>query len=171
MLILNLIYNIEARKRIVLNDYVIVSHLSFDLTLCYMDSFMYNDNSVQSNECGRCAARNVKWNGPRREKTCLRSFHQSEIQTTLLSYRDYLENWNFTRSKFTYETFQKANNKGADQTAWMRRLVCACVIRTPPPEDRFSRDEAQTINYIIYVVKGQHWGSPWQLLAPISYNC
>ena len=26
--------------------------------------------------------------GPRREKTCLRGFRQSEIQTSLLSYRD-----------------------------------------------------------------------------------
>ena len=28
--------------------------------------------------------------------------------------------------------FQKANNKGADQTARMGRLVCACVVRKPP---------------------------------------
>ena len=27
---------------------------------------------------------------------------------------------------------KKANNKGADQTAWMRRLVCASVVRKPP---------------------------------------
>ena len=33
---------------------------------------------------------------------------------------------------FTYETIQKANNIGADQTARMRRLVCACVVRKPP---------------------------------------
>ena len=32
----------------------------------------------------------------------------------------------------TYYTFKKANNKGADQTARMRRLVCACVVRKPP---------------------------------------
>ena len=31
-----------------------------------------------------------------------------------------------------YDTFQKANNKGADQTARMRRLVCACVVRKHP---------------------------------------
>ena len=37
-----------------------------------------------------------------------------------------------TRCKFTYNTFQKANNKGADQTARMRKLVCACVVRKPP---------------------------------------
>ena len=71
-------------------------------------------------------------NGPRREKSCLRGFHQSEFQTSLLSYRDYLENWNSICSKFTYDSFQKANNKGADQTVRMRRLVCACVVRKPP---------------------------------------
>ena len=69
--------------------------------------------------------------GPLRKKTCLRGFRQSESQTSPLSYRDYLENWNFTRSKFTYKTFQKENNKGTDQTARMRRLVCACVVRKP----------------------------------------
>ena len=71
-------------------------------------------------------------NGPRREKTCLRGFRHSEIQTSLPSYRDALENRNFTRGKFTYETYQKANNKGADQSARMRRLVCVCVVRKPP---------------------------------------
>ena len=54
-------------------------------------------------------------------------------------------NRSFACSKFTYGSFQKANNKGADQTAWMRRLACACVVRNP--EDRFSRDEA---HYFIY---------------------
>ena len=71
-------------------------------------------------------------NGPRREKTCLRGFRHSEIQTSLPSYRDALENRNFTRGKFTYVTYQKANNKGADQSARMRRLVCVCVVRKPP---------------------------------------
>ena len=28
-------------------------------------------------------------------------------------------------------TLQNVNNKGADQTAWMRRLVCALVARKP----------------------------------------
>ena len=35
-------------------------------------------------------------------------------------------------SKLRYDTLQNANNKGADQTARMRRLVCACVVRKPP---------------------------------------
>ena len=40
--------------------------------------------------------------------------------------------WNFTRIKLTYDTFHKTNNKDADQSARMRRLVCACVGRKPP---------------------------------------
>ena len=31
-----------------------------------------------------------------------------------------------------YDTLQKVNNKGADQTARMRRLVCAFVVGIPP---------------------------------------
>ena len=70
--------------------------------------------------------------GPFCEKTCLRGFRQSEIQTSFLNYRDNLEDLNFTSSKLTYTIFQKVNNKGADQTARMRRLVCAYVVRNPP---------------------------------------
>ena len=77
----------------------------------------------------------------RREKNCLRGFRQSEFQTSLLSYRDYIENSNFTCSKITYDTFHKSNNKDADQTARMRRLVCACVVRKPP-KTGFARVEA-----------------------------
>ena len=47
--------------------------------------------------------------------------------------RDLLENLNFKCSK--YGTFQKANNKGADQTAGM----CLCCLQNP--EDRFSHVE------------------------------
>ena len=70
--------------------------------------------------------------GPRRDKTCLRCYQRSEFQTSLLSYRDLLENWNFACSKLRYDTFKTANNEGADQTAQMRRLVCACVVHKPP---------------------------------------
>ena len=71
--------------------------------------------------------------GPHPKKTYryLQGFRKSEFQTSLLSYTDWLENWNFTCSKFTYDTFHKANNKGADQTAQMCRLVCSCVVRKP----------------------------------------
>ena len=39
---------------------------------------------------------------------------------------------NFARSKFRYHTFLKANNNGADQSARMRRLVCAFIVRKHP---------------------------------------
>ena len=39
------------------------------------------------------------------------------------------KNWNFAGSKFSYDIFQKVNNKCADQTSRMRRLVCAFVVR------------------------------------------
>ena len=36
------------------------------------------------------------------------------------------------KTVFVYNcTLQNVNNKGADQTAWMRRLVCAFVVRKP----------------------------------------
>ena len=43
---------------------------------------------------------------PCHEETCLRDFQQSQVQTSLLSYRDYLENRNFARKKSRYDTFQ-----------------------------------------------------------------
>ena len=70
--------------------------------------------------------------GPRRERACLRGFRQCEFQTSLLSYRDQLENLNSTSVMCTYITFQKPNSKGADQSARMRRLVCVFVVRKPP---------------------------------------
>ena len=45
--------------------------------------------------------------------------------------------------------YKKANNKGADQTAQMRRLVCVCVVRNhppPPPKTGLCPAEAQFIN-------------------------
>ena len=48
---------------------------------------------------------------------------------------------NFTSSLLTHEIFQKANNKDADQTARMRRLVCLRLCCSQAPESRFSRDE------------------------------
>ena len=41
------------------------------------------------------------------------------------------KNRNFACSKLRYGDFQTANNKGADQTARMRSLVCAFVVRKP----------------------------------------
>ena len=88
---------------------------------------------------------------PRHEKTCLRGIQQNKFQTSLLSYTDYLENWNITCSKCINATFRKANNKGADQTARMRRLVCACVVRKPP-KTVFSRVETQLLSYFLIIL-------------------
>ena len=41
----------------------------------------------------------------------------------------------FARSKFRYDAFKKVNNNCADQSAQMRRLVCAFVVRQPPKTD------------------------------------
>ena len=43
--------------------------------------------------------------GPCHDKFCLREFRHSEAQTSLLSYRDKLENWNFACSKSRYDIF------------------------------------------------------------------
>ena len=66
---------------------------------------------------------------PRDEKTCLRDFRPDKTRTGQLSYRDELESWNFGFSKCRYYTMQAANNKGADQTARMHRLICTFVVR------------------------------------------
>ena len=68
---------------------------------------------------------------PQHDKACLPGSRQSETQTSLLRYRDELENLNFTGSNFRHDTFQKVNNNGADKIVWMRRLVCAFVVLKP----------------------------------------
>ena len=60
-----------------------------------------------------------------RNKTYLQGFQQSQNQTSLLRrYTDWLDNLNFTCSKFKYDTFQKGNNNGTDQSVQVGRLVC-----------------------------------------------
>ena len=66
-------------------------------------------------------------------------FRPSFTQTSLLSYRDYLESCNFAGKKLRYDTCHYANDKGADHTVLMRRPFCACVVRKP--EYRFSHFE------------------------------
>ena len=57
-------------------------------------------------------------NGHRHNKTCFRGFRQSETQTSLLSYRNLLENWNFACYKFRYDIFQKVNKKVSISLCW-----------------------------------------------------
>ena len=66
---------------------------------------------------------------PPHEKICLRDLPPGKAQTGLLSYRSWLGSWNLGFSMYRYYTIQAANNKGADQTARMRRLICAFVVR------------------------------------------
>ena len=66
---------------------------------------------------------------PRHEKICLRGLRPGKTQTGLLSWWDQPGSSNFGYSKKRYYTIDAANNKGADQTARMRRLICAFVVR------------------------------------------
>ena len=43
--------------------------------------------------------------------------------------------WNFAWSKFDYYTFQTVNNKGADQSSQMCRMVCTFVVCMPKKSD------------------------------------
>ena len=71
--------------------------------------------------------------GPRRDKTCLRGFPTKRVsKQSLHLQRLARKNLNFAYSKLRSSTFQNAINKGADQTARLRRLVSACVVREPP---------------------------------------
>ena len=67
--------------------------------------------------------------GPCHEKTRLRSFWPGHAQTSLLSYRDFSESCKIACCKLSFRTFLRMNNKGADQTALMRRLILAFVVR------------------------------------------
>ena len=61
-------------------------------------------------------------------------------------YSDYLENGNFACSMYIYDTFQQANNKGADQLA----QADLRLVRKPP--DRFSHAEAHmSFNTIVKI--------------------
>ena len=62
--------------------------------------------------------------GPRCDKTCLWDSNQSPQLQRLAR--------KFACSKFRYDdTFQKAKNKGTDQSAQMHRLVCTFVFCKP----------------------------------------
>ena len=51
------------------------------------------------------------------------------LKTVLLRDTSLLESWNFEYNNKRYYTNKTANKKGADQTAQMRRLICAFVLR------------------------------------------
>ena len=57
------------------------------------------------------------------------SLRPGKTQTDLLSYRDQLESQNFGYINYRYYSVLAANNKGADQTTRMHRLICTFVVR------------------------------------------
>ena len=103
--------------------------------------YMFGQSHTVTVSCRSHVRPSQTAHGPRSHKFCHWGIRQSETQTSLLSHRDQLEDQNFTCSKLRYDLFQNANNKGADQSARMRRLVCAFVDRKPPKTG--SRIEAQ----------------------------
>ena len=63
-------------------------------------------------------------------KPVFTGFRPGKTQTSLLSYRDKPETWNFGFARIGITlSLKAANNKGTDQTARMRRLICAFVVR------------------------------------------
>ena len=68
-----------------------------------------------------------------RDKPCLWCFFKKKKQDLNQSpqLQRLARNWIFACSKSRYDTFQKANNEGADQSAQMRRLVFAFIVRQP----------------------------------------
>ena len=71
---------------------------------------------------------------PLYDKRCLTGFGQSNNKIRLLNYRAELEKLNFTSYKFrsdTFDHFPKTNDKSADRSAQMRRLVFDFVVPNP----------------------------------------
>ena len=69
-----------------------------------------------------------KQHRPRREKTCLLGFQQSEFLTASLRLDRLARNLNFSRSKCRYDSSKKTDNKVADETARVRRLICTFIV-------------------------------------------
>ena len=58
-----------------------------------------------------------------------------------------------------------ANNKGADQTARMRRLVCASVVRKPPKTGFLASRQI-----FLDTMKGQHIAAIMALIAALTHG-
>ena len=86
--------------------------------------------------------------GPRRNKTCLRGFRQSDIQTNLLSRRDQLENWNFALASLDMILFIKRITK-----ALIRLRICADwfapLFLVYPRRQVFSRRRPYNIGFML----------------------
>ena len=77
--------------------------------------------------------------GPGPDKTCLSCFQQSEIQTSLLSYRDYLENRNLALASLDMILSKKRITKALIRLHVCAGLFAPLLFANPR---RFSRVEA-----------------------------
>ena len=75
-----------------------------------------------------------------------REWTQSNAKQNKDKHRTPSNNGKYIKCKSRYDTFQYVNNKGTDQTAPMRSLVCAIVV-----SEMFSRVEAQSYFSVYYV--------------------
>ena len=75
----------------------------------------------------------------------------------MLRYTDELDNRNFACVKFRHDTFKLKNNKGADQTVRMRRLVWAFVVRKHRRQ-RFSSQEPYIVKLLFLTLTLSHKG-------------
>ena len=66
---------------------------------------------------------------PVMRKPVFGGLHSGETLTGLLSHSCWLESWKFGYSIYRYYTIYGVNNKGADQTARMHRLICIFIVR------------------------------------------
>ena len=82
-----------------------------------------------------------------------------------------------TCSKFTHDTFQRVNNKGADQTARMRRVVLAFLVCNPrKPGFLASRPMCKgrngvLLNSINFILTGMKLRSIWLSLPFNNTSC
>ena len=86
--------------------------------------------------------------GPRCEKNCFRGWgggcFDKECFKPVSSAKETSLKIEISPAASLHMILSKKQKKGADQTARMRRLVCACVVHKPP-EDRVSRVKAHII--------------------------
>ena len=122
-------YPLSARQRLWSDWADAQAHLSLRWAHSHFVGFVLSGLISRDNIFSAKLLSYVIWASSRHKKTCLRGFRLGETQTSLLSYRDKLESWNFGFSKYTYYTIEAANNNGADQTAQIGRLICTFVVR------------------------------------------
>ena len=81
--------------------------ITYDCVCIYMDPVGSNFIIL----VWTCKTKSFSLNRPPCKKACLRSFWPSKVQTSIFSYRDNLEYWNFACSKVNYYNIQSETTK------------------------------------------------------------